>query len=83
MRVPDDSAIGQSIRTQTPADPGYESVWTLSEIVRNIQQLLWLDTDESGDYWNADKEWNVETIEHVAQVLIDEGLRPHLGDGGA
>lgn len=66
--------------TQLPAH-------VLAEIVSQIQQLLWLDTDPSGDFWNGDKEWDCETIESIAAVLYEHGLRPEEdwadGDGRA
>ena len=47
----------------------------LRTIVENIQRILWFNyaTDE----WDPDKEWKVDTIEFVAGVLEDEGLRPN------
>src|SRR5262245_26293424 len=62
--------------TQLPAD-------VLAEIVSQIQQLLWLDADASGDCWNGDKEWDCETLESVAAVLAEHGLRPEGEEVGA
>jgi hypothetical protein len=48
----------------------------LEEIVGQIQGLLWLDLVADEETWNPDKEWNRETLEYVAGVLEDAGLRP-------
>ena len=46
----------------------------LRTIVEDIQRILWFDRAE--DKWDPDKESNIETLEYVAGVLEDEGLRP-------
>jgi len=48
----------------------------LVRIVGRVQQVLWLNQDGDGTFWNPDKEWDAETIEHVADALIDFNLRP-------
>jgi len=48
----------------------------LKNLVERIQAILWLDLDERGDVWNPDKEWDSETIERVAAVMTEYGLRP-------
>src|ERR1700733_9042938 len=48
----------------------------LADVVDQIQQLLWLERGDSGERWNGDKEWDSETVEHVAGVLNEHGLRP-------
>jgi hypothetical protein len=51
----------------------------LLAIVQQIQEILWLYLDEDrppGDVWNPEKEWDSETIEHVAAVLEEAGLAP-------
>jgi hypothetical protein len=45
----------------------------LVAMVNGIQAILWRD----GDHWDVDKSWDAETIEHVARVLEDAGLRPN------
>lgn len=40
------------------------------EAIGELREILW----EGGD---PDHEWDVETIEHVADVLIRLGLRPN------
>jgi hypothetical protein len=47
----------------------------LRTIVENIQKILWFNY--ATDKWDPDKEWKVDTIEFVAGVLEDEGLRPN------
>ena len=46
----------------------------LRTIVTDIQKILWFNY--ATDTWDPDKEWKVDTIEFVAGVLEDEGLRP-------
>jgi hypothetical protein len=49
----------------------------LVQIVGGVQQVLWLDHVEGqGFCFVPDKEWESDTIEHVAQVLADHDLRP-------
>lgn len=55
-------------------DPSYESDMTLLSIVRTVQEVLWL---EANGTWNADKEWTPDTLDEVADALINEGLRPY------
>ena len=55
-------------------------------IVGEIQKLLWLDTvrrrikpgatPEHADFWNGDKELSYDTLDYIAGVLDDHGLRP-------
>jgi hypothetical protein len=47
----------------------------LRTIVENIQKILWFNY--ATDKWDPDKKWKVDTIEFVAGVLEDEGLRPN------
>lgn len=49
---------------------------TLARILTVIQAILWLDIDEDGDFWNPNKEWGVETIEEVSNMLTANGLSP-------
>jgi hypothetical protein len=49
----------------------------LVRIVADIQTFLWLDLDRDDEpFWNPDKEWDWDTLEHIAGVLTDAGLRP-------
>lgn len=48
----------------------------LVQIVEQIQSLLYLNADSQGDYWDRHKEWDSDTIEYVANVLVDAGLAP-------
>ena len=36
----------------------------------------WLEQDERDETWDPDKEWDPETIEQVAAVMTEYGLRP-------
>jgi hypothetical protein len=44
----------------------------LVAIINDLQSILW----KEGSAWNADKTWDAGTIESVAAVLEDAGLRP-------
>jgi len=57
--------------------PSQLPVEVIEEIVTEIQMLLWLDMSTEGNFWNAKKEWNAETVEYIAAVLQDHGLRPN------
>jgi len=48
----------------------------LIDVVERIQAVLWLDMNERDETWNPDKEWDAETIEKVAHVMAENGLRP-------
>lgn len=49
----------------------------LIQVVAAVQQVLWLDHVEGGGFcFLPDKEWESDTIEHVAQVFADHDLRP-------
>ena len=58
----------------------------LQSIVREIQELLWVDeyaTDDqrrnggSTRFWNADKEWDPDDLNSaIATVLGERGLKP-------
>ena len=49
----------------------------LAEIVAEIQSLLWQTPDAAGNLvWDLDKEWDAETVEYIAAILEDHGLRP-------
>jgi hypothetical protein len=57
-------------------------------LVNHIQAALFIDfspdTKEecpkgvapSSEYWNPDKEWDSDTLDHVASVLDEHGLAP-------
>lgn len=60
------------------ARPVKLSKQALLDIIGRIQAILWLDDDDGdGEYWNKDKEWDNETLDFVAQVLVEHGLSPH------
>ena len=49
----------------------------LRQIVQQLQELLFLDSDKSGKrYWNPDKEWDTEYLESLATALQAYGLVP-------
>jgi hypothetical protein len=48
----------------------------LLDVVERIQAILWLEQDERDETWDPDKEWDSETIEQVAAVMTEYGLRP-------
>ena len=56
--------------------PNQLSTAEMEQIIGSIQKLLWLDLTKEGDCWEPDKEWDCETLEYVAAVLEDHGLRP-------
>ena len=45
----------------------------LVDVIMNIQGILW--GDDNGDP-DPDREWEVDTIEHVADAMIRKGLCP-------
>ncbi|MBI3408782.1 MAG: hypothetical protein HY040_10535 [Planctomycetes bacterium] len=56
--------------------PSELSVAAMAAIISEIQKILWLDATTAGEVWNVDKEWDSETVERVAAVLEEHGLRP-------
>ena len=53
----------------------------LAEIVADVQKILWQesrmlpdDPRQYGQYWNPGKEWEIESVEEIADVFDD--LRP-------
>ena len=42
------------------------------DAIDQIRSILW----NSADDWTPDKEWDSETIEHIARILDDLGVRP-------
>jgi hypothetical protein len=48
----------------------------LVHLVDHVQQVLYLDADARGMLWNPDKEWDSKTIDYIAAVMIDAGLKP-------
>jgi hypothetical protein len=50
---------------------------TLVHLVEEIQRLLYREGNLEGvEVWNAEKEWDSETLEYVATVLREAGLAP-------
>src|SRR4051794_35148629 len=47
-----------------------------TDAIAQIRSILW----KSVDRWDPDKSWNSETLEYVAGVLEDLGLRPQTSD---
>ena len=53
----------------------------LQHIVEEIQYLLYREVNFQGrEIWNADKEWDRETLESVAKVLREADLAPEKHD---
>ncbi len=48
----------------------------LREAMQQIRDILWMDLIGDEDAYNPDKEWDSGTIEDVASVLENLGLRP-------
>ena len=49
----------------------------LRQIVYKLQELLYLDNDDSGKtFWNPDKEWDIAVLEYLADSLHRYGLVP-------
>lgn len=59
-----------------PKDPATLPHEELVDIAQRLQAVLFLDIDEQGDAWNADKEWDSDTLEAIGQIADDHGLRP-------
>jgi hypothetical protein len=49
---------------------------TLEQMISQIQAILWLDMRADPERWDPDNEWDSETVEYIAGVLEDQGLRP-------
>lgn len=47
-----------------------------ADAIDQIRSILWKTVDR----WDPDKSWNSETLEYVAGVLEDLGLRPQTSD---
>ena len=45
-------------------------------LMQQIRDILWMDLVDDQDVYNPDKEWDAGTIEDVASVLENLGLRP-------
>jgi len=50
----------------------------LANLVDQVQQFLYLSANAQGMIWDPDKEWDSETIESVAGVVADAGLKPEF-----
>jgi hypothetical protein len=75
---PSDTHPG-SRRMKQPSELTHEE---LVGVVEQIQQFLYEEINEEGRMvWNPDKEWDAETLEYVAAVLVDAGLSPVDGAG--
>ena len=48
----------------------------MRDMLAEIRRSLWLDTNANGDFWNPDKEWSADTLQDIAGVLEQHGLRP-------
>lgn len=57
-------------------DPRRLSKEKLVEFVRGIQELLFLDVDPEREFWNPEKEWPIEYIETISDMLSLLGLTP-------
>ena len=53
--------------------PRYLTHDELVKLVQRLQGILWAGDDGKPD---PDKEWECDTIEHVADALSDYGLQP-------
>jgi hypothetical protein len=58
------------------------SIESMQAIISDIQTLLWLEKTPEGDFWNADKEWDSQTLDCVAGALEKHGLRPDEPETG-
>jgi len=56
----------------------------LEDIVAEVQAILYADFnsknpgEEEGDYWDPDKEWDVDFIEGIARKMTEYNLEPSL-----
>ncbi len=48
----------------------------LIKLVQRIRELAFLDMNDSGEFWNRDKELGADFIEHVCNTLDEYGLAP-------
>ena len=56
--------------------PNQLSIAEMEQIIGQIQALLWRDLTQEGDCGDLDKEWDCATLEYIAAVFEDHGLRP-------
>ncbi len=53
---------------------------TREELIRLVGQLqahLYLDMNSAGEgFWNPDKDWDSDTLAHLAELLVDVALAP-------
>ena len=52
------------------------SIDSVRGIISDIQTLLWRESTAEGAFWNADKEWDSETLDCIARALEQHELRP-------
>ena len=64
-------------------DPRTLTHTQLATIVADLQAILWQesrmlpdDPRQYGNYWNPGKEWEIETVEEIADVLDAADLKP-------
>ncbi|MEX0867209.1 MAG: hypothetical protein WD030_07615 [Pirellulales bacterium] len=51
----------------------------LEQIVQSVQDLLYLDTGQSGDFYNPEKDWSgADVCESIAATLREFGLVPEV-----
>jgi hypothetical protein len=78
-------AVGDAEQPASAINNGEERTMTmprnltwqqLVDVVNHIRDILWLDVRGSREWLNPDKTWDAETLEMVAGVLEDVGLKP-------
>jgi len=61
------------LKIKTAQELSHEGLVLLAS---RIQAILYLDSDEKGEYWNADKEWDSDTLEEIKNAVEASGLAP-------
>lgn len=52
------------------------SIEEMRFVIGHIQGILWFDMNGPTEFWNTEKPWSPDTLDDIAHVLVDFGLKP-------